>query len=743
MSATTRRYRVRGMDCAEETAALRQTVGRLSGVESLSFNLLTGVMDVTLAEGGPDESTLLAAVGKAGLEATPLAALSAAASEAASGNGAWRKNARALGCGASGLLIVAGLCSHAVLHGSVTHALAGEAPGSPHRFPLLSVLLYASSALAGGWFVLPKALAAVRRLRPDMNVLMTLAVAGAMLLGEWLEAASVTFLFAVSLLLESWSVARARRAIRSLLNVAPPTARTLCPHDGDILEKPVGEIAVGSVVLVRPGERIPLDGTVTKGATLVNQSPITGESAPVEKAPGSDVFAGAINETGAIEVRVTRRFEDTALHRIIRMVEEAQARRAPAEQWVEKFARVYTPAMFAAALLVAVALPLLGGRSWSAGFYEALVVLVIACPCALVISTPVSIVSALASAARNGVLIKGGAFLEAAASLKVLALDKTGTVTLGRPEIQQLVALNRHTERELLTRAAALEAHSGHPLAQAILRYAEKSDVPFEPAEQFQILKGKGAEGLVAGRRFWLGSHRLLHEKGLETPEIHSRIEAMEDAGHSVVVIGNESHVCGLISIADTLRPGAAQAILDMKRAGGCQVVMLTGDNQGTALAVARAVAIGDARAELLPEDKLAAIRGFVREVGPTAMVGDGINDAPALAAATLGIAMGAAGSDAAIETADIALMSDELSKIPWLIRHARRTRGVIRQNIAFALGVKFVFIALALADRATLWMAIAADMGASLLVILNALRLLRGGPAPAVPTGGDTTDEK
>jgi Cd2+/Zn2+-exporting ATPase len=714
------------MDCAEETESLRQTVGRLPGVVSLSFNLLNGTMEVALSDESLDDASIVAAAKRAGLDAAAHGGGPGGAAAPSGGGGYWRRNGRALLCWASGLLIAAGFAAHALLHGDFLHALLGTGGGEAHRYPALSILFYVAAAAAGSGFILPKAWAAARRMRPDMNLLMTLAVVGAMAVGEWLEAATVAFLFALSLLLESWSVGRARRAIQSLLDVTPPTARTLCPHDGDIVERPVGQIEVGVTVLVRPGERLPLDGVITKGATAVNQAPITGESAPVRKEPGDEVWAGTINETGAIEFRVTRPAEDTALSRIIRMVEEAQSRRAPSEQWVEKFARSYTPAMMLFAVLVAVAPPLLFGGAWGAWFYEALVLLVIACPCALVISTPVSIVSALSAAARAGVLVKGGAFLEAAATLHVIALDKTGTVTLGHPEIQRIVPLNGHTELELLARAAAVEAHSDHPLAQAILRCAAARQVAVPPAEGFRIFKGKGAEGLIGGRLFWLGSHRLLHEKALETPAVHAQIEAMEDLGHSVVVIGNEVHVCGLLGIADTVRKEAAAAIREMRAAGVGQVVMLTGDNAGTAHAVARAVGIGDVRAELLPEDKLRAVEAFVRSDGPTAMIGDGINDAPALAAATLGIAMGAAGSDAAIETADIALMSDDLAKVPWLIRHAQRTLRVIRQNIFFALSVKLLFMALALMNLGTLWMAIAADTGASLLVILNALRLLR-----------------
>ncbi len=718
-----RRYRVGGMDCAEETEALRQTVGRLPGVARLDFNLLNGTMEVVLSDKGIEDARIVAAAKLAGLDAVPQGASSGVADTA--GGGYWRRNGRALLCWTSGLLILAGFAGHAVLHGGFLHALLGTG-GQAHKYPLVSILLYAAASVAGSWFIVPKAWAAARRIRPDMNLLMTVAVIGAMAVGEWLEAATVAFLFSLSLLLESWSVGRARRAIKSLLDVTPPTARYISSRDGDVMERPVGQIDVGVTVLVRPGERLPLDGVVTKGTTAVNQAPITGESVPVRKEPGDEVWAGTINETGAIEFRVTRAAEDTALSRIIRMVEEAQSRRAPSEQWVEKFARYYTPSMMLLAVLVAAVPPLLFGGVWGVWFYEALVLLVIACPCALVISTPVSIVSALSAAAKAGVLVKGGAFLEAAASLQVVALDKTGTITRGHPEIQRLVPLNGHTEIELLERAAALEAHSDHPLAQAILRYAAARQVSVPAAEGFRIFKGKGAEGLIGGRLFWLGSHRLLHEKVLETPELHSRIEALEDLGHSVVVIGNENHVCGLISIADTIRAEASAAIRQMNALGVGHIVILTGDNAGTAQAVARAVGISDVRAELLPEDKLHAVEGFVRDYGPTAMIGDGINDAPALAAATLGIAMGAAGSDAAIETADIALMSDDLSKIPWLICHAQRTLRVIRQNIFFALGVKTVFMALTLLNMGTLWMAIAADMGASLIVIFNALRLLR-----------------
>jgi len=716
----TRSYTVTGMDCAEETEALRRTVGAVPGVTGLSFNLLHGTMTVTADAGAADDAQIVAAGRRAGLAVAPQAAPGAAAPRRPD-------RGRALWCGASGVLILAGIIAHGTTHGGLTHALVGGG-GAGHRYPAAAVLCYAAAALAGGWFVLPKALAALRRRQPDMNLLMTLAVAGAMVLGEWLEAASVAFLFSLSLLLESWSVARARRAIQALLDVTPPTARTVSPRGGDLAEVPVAAVAVGATVLVRPGERLPLDGVVSEGATTVNQAPITGEALPVTKKVGDEVYAGTINESGAFSFRVTRPAADTTLSRIIRMVEEAHARRAPAEQRVERFARVYTPAMLLLAAGVAVVPPLVAGGAWHAWFYEALVVLVIACPCALVIATPVSIVSALAAAARMGVLIKGGAFLEAAASLRAIALDKTGTVTLGHPEVRTVVPLNGHTERELLERAAALEAHSDHPLARAVLRYAAAAGVAAPAAGAYRILQGKGAEGRVGGRLFWIGSHRLQHERAAESEALHARIEELDAQGCSVVVIGNDDHVCGLIGVADAVRDGAADAVRRLRAAGVGRLAMLTGDNAGTARAVARAVGIDDVRAELLPGEKLRAVEALVRESGATAMVGDGINDAPALAAATLGIAMGAAGSDAAIETADIALMSDDLAKLPWLVGHARATRRVIRQNILFALALKALFMILVLLNLGSLWLAIVADTGATLLVILNALRLLRGG---------------
>jgi Cd2+/Zn2+-exporting ATPase len=726
MTITTNRFRVRGLDCAEEVNALRDTVGKLRNVSNLDFNLIDGTMAVQYDADLVGESVILDAVKRAGLQAEPVDE-TCPDGVCAIEEGWWQKRGRAAMCGCSGALVLTGLASHAILHGNLLHALIGGEGMAHHEFPLSVKIFYAAASVTGAWFVVPKAWLALRRLQADMNLLMTIAVIGAMAIGQWFEAGTVAFLFAFSLLLESWSVGRARRAIHALVNLTPPTARYLCPDDGDIMEKPVADVPPGATILVRPGERIPLDGIVTKGRTSVNQAPITGESIPVAKEEGAEVFAGTINEEGSIEFRATKPATDTTLARIVRMVEHAQSRRAPVEQWVEKFARYYTPAMLAVAFLVAVVPPLFGGL-WGRWFYEALVMLVIACPCALVISTPVSIVAALTAAARAGVLIKGGAFLEAAGRVKVFALDKTGTLTKGHPEVQAIIALSGHTRPEILARAAALEAHSEHPLAAAVMRKARAENVTPLVAQDFRAIKGRGAEAMIEGRLFWVGSHRLLHEKGGEESEIHAHAQRMEDAGHSLIVVGSDRHVCGLISVADTIRPEAPALVRQLKAAGVRHVAMLTGDNQGTADAVGRAVGVDEVRAELLPEDKMQAIQEIARIHGPVAMVGDGVNDAPALATATIGIAMGAAGTDAAIETADIALMSDDLARLPWLVSHARRALCIIRQNIAFALGLKAVFMVLALLQVATLWMAIAADMGASLLVIFNALRLLRDG---------------
>ncbi len=719
-------FKIRGMDCAEEIALLKREVGPLAGGEdSLSFDLINGKMTVD-SEEAVAPGSVERAVRRTGMEAIPWES----AGETEPGvRGLWKRHGRSVTCSASGVLLATGFVSHGAMHTWWDALTGGEATGL--ALPAFVTACYAAAVATGGWYIFPKAWLAARRLRPDMNLLMTVAVLGAIGIGEWFEAATVTFLFSLALLLESWSVGRARKAIRALMDLSPARARYICPHDGDIMEKPVEDVPLGATVIVRPGEKIPLDGVVSSGRSNVNQAPITGESTPVMKEPGAEVFAGTINDQGAFEFEVTKTAADTTLARIIRMVEEAQSRRAPSDQWVEKFARIYTPAMMGLAAAVALFPPLLLGGAWETWFYHALVLLVIACPCALVISTPVTIVAGLTSAAKAGVLIKGGAYLEAPARIRALALDKTGTLTFGEPVVQRVTPLNGYSEAELLERAAALEYLSEHPLARAILRRAEEIGVSPPPVEGFQAIKGKGAEGWIGGVRHWIGSQRFASEHNGTAADCEEQALALEDAGHSVVVLCNEEGVLGLISVADAVRPGARDAVEAMRQAGVREIVMLTGDNEGTARAVAEATGVDRYEAGLMPGDKAAAVEALAARHGHAAMVGDGINDAPAMAASGLGIAMGAAGTDAAIETADIALMADDLDKVPWLIHHSRRTVGIIKQNIVFALGLKALFIALALAGWATLWMAIAADMGASLLVISNGLRLLRASDEP------------
>ncbi len=714
-------FRVHGMDCAEEVGALKRELAPLVGGEDrLAFDLLHAKLTVQTPTSVTSDA-VIDAIRRAGLRAEPWKELTPAAAR----GDVWERHGRALVALASGCLLVAAVVTHVVLAGGFEAAFAAEGPGATHRVPTAARVLYALGTMAGFWLVLPRAWLAARRLRPDMNLLMAVAVAGAIAIGEWFEANTVAFLFAVSLALEAWSVGRARRAIGALLDLAPRQAHWL--RDGvRTVDVPPEDVPVGARIQVRPGERIPLDGTVAAGESAVDESLVTGESLPVDKDVGAAVFAGTINGDGTLTVEVTKEAGQTTLARIARLVGEAHGRRAPSEQWVDRFARVYTPAVMVLALAVSLAPPLLLGAPFADWLYRGLVLLVIACPCALVISTPVSIVAGLTAAARHGVLIKGGVHLEAAGRLEALAMDKTGTLTQGRPRVVRVVGIGGHSEDEVLARAAAMEVHSDHPLARAIVAEAQERSLVVEPAESFQILKGKGAQARVGGRDYWLGSHRYLEERGQETAEVHERAEEMSAEGRSVVVIGNDRHACGLVAIADEIRPEALEALDGLARLGIEHVEMLTGDNEETAQAIARRLGLSTVRAELLPEDKVAAVEELASRYSVVAMVGDGVNDAPAMARASFGIAMGAAGSDVAIETADIALLSEDLRRLPWLVAHGRRTLRIIRQNITVALAVKALFVALTFAGFASLWAAIAADMGASLVVIFNALRLAR-----------------
>ncbi len=596
-----------------------------------------------------------------------------------------------------------------------------------------SVAPFALAIAAGGAHTARRAWTSVRGGSLDIYVLMLVAVAGAVALGEWSEGASVVFLFALAQLLESRAMERARGAIRALMDLAPQTA--LVRRSGFETVLPVEDVRVGDIVIVRPGEKIPLDGTVSAGASHVNQAPVTGESLPVEKEAGADVFGGTINGRGALEVAVTRLRGDSTIARIIHLVERAQAQRAPSQTFVDRFARVYTPAVLVLAAAIAVVPPLLSiavaapapeGGLWATWIYRSLVLLVISCPCALVISTPVSIVSALAAAARKGVLIKGGARLEQLADVRCVAFDKTGTLTTGRLHVTDVVAVHGADGRDVLSAAASIESRSEHPIGRAVVERARADGVGLRAVSQFEALPGRGAQGLVGALRVMVGSHRLFDEQQLCSAEMHAAAEVLATTGRSTVMVAINGLPVGLIGVTDHVRETARDTVSLLRAMGVAHVVLLTGDHDAAARALAEAVGVDEYHASLLPEDKVTAVAGLRRAHGAVAMVGDGVNDAPALASADVGIAMGVAGTDAALETADVALMADELPKIPYTLRLSRATTRNIRANIGFSLALKGLFLVLAIAGSATLWMAVVADTGASLLVVANALRLLK-----------------
>ena len=721
MHADKMQFKIAGMDCAEEVSVLKKELGPIVGGDgNLSFDVLNEILTVTCCSIDVPPETIQTAVARTGMAAVvwvngpkPV--------QQQSFFQAW---SRTLLTAISGLLTLLGFATHLVMTQSIRDAIGSEGMGLTHQIPLSVRILYGFGILTGALFVLPRAFLALRRFQPDMNLLMTISVVGAAFIGDWFEASTVAFLFSVSLLLEKWSVGHARRAVETLLDLTPPMARILDSH-GHQKEVAPDQVPVGSRLLIKPGERFPLDGRVTQGNSYVNQAPMTGESLPIEKSVGDVVFAGTINGDGALEIQSTKTAGTTTLAHLIQMVSEAQSRRSHSEQWVEQFARVYTPVVLMLALAIFVIPPIIFGGSWHDWFYRSLVLLVIACPCALVISTPVSIVAAIAAAARQGVLIKGGAFIELPGRIKAIAFDKTGTLTHGKPCVVSVVPLNGHSEEELLERVSSLESRSEHPLGKSILAHAQTKKNQIRAVEDYQVVPGKGATARLDGKVFWLGSRRYLEERGQATEELLVSLDSLSRQGVTFVIVGNEHHVCGYVALSDTVRPDALNAIQALRDLGIAPIVMLTGDNLSTARVIAQAVGVNEVKADLLPAEKVSAIESLVSKYHAVAMVGDGVNDAPAMARSSLGIAMGAAGSDAALETADIALMSDDLSRLPWLVRHSRRTLDTIRTNIIFALSIKILFVVLTLFGFASLWAAIAADMGASLLVIFNGLRLL------------------
>lgn len=695
-------FKIEGMDCHEEVAILERRLKTLAGLEALHADILGQRLNIKYDAAKLSASTIAEAVAQTGMRA-------------------WLEHEQPTGSAPSPATRRVFVVASGLLAGA---GMALEYAGLDHR---AVVATFALSIVSGGVYSVRRALHAARSLSLDINVLMLVAVCGAMVLGEWSEGAAVVFLFALAQLLEARAMERARGAIRALMDLTPAAALVRDAASGELRRVPVESISIGDLVVVKPGEKVPLDGRVAAGESHVNQAPVTGESLPAEKRVGDEVFAGTINGRGALDVRVTRRRGDSTLARIIEMVERAQAQRAPSQTFVERFARLYTPAVLVIALIIGIAPPLLLGAGWGDWIYRALVLLVISCPCALVISTPVSVVSALAAAARHGVLIKGGAHLERLAAVRAVAFDKTGTLTKGDLRVVAIAPLNGAVPSRILQVAASLEQHSEHPIGIAIVARARADAMSLSSVAGFQALPGLGAEGVVDGQRIVIGNHRLFDQRGACPAALHEAIEAAVAAagGQTLVIVGADQPI-GIISVADTPRESARDAVRLMREQGVEHVAMLTGDHHAAAQAIGEAVGVDDVRAGLLPADKVRAVEDLRRRYGTVAMVGDGINDAPALAVADVGVAMGVAGSDAALETADVALMSDELVKIPYALRLSRVTVRNIRANVAISLGLKGTFLVLAVMGIATLWMAVVADLGASLLVIANALRLLR-----------------
>jgi Zn2+/Cd2+-exporting ATPase len=691
-------FRVEGMDCNEEVVILERRLKPLAGLEAVSVDLIGQRLHVKYDAAKLTTAVMVDAVGQTGMRMW----LEHEEPRGSAGDTAWRWR-----------LVVGGAVAMAA-------GLLLSATGHGERAPILFV----AAAVAGGIFPARRAITSLRSRSLDINTLMLIAVVGALALGDWLEAASVVLLFAVAQWLEVRTLDRARQAIRALIDLSPREALVI--SGGRERSVAVDDVRVGDDILVKPGQKVPLDGIVTAGHSDVNEAPLTGESLPIDKSTGHAVYAGTINGRGALDVKVTRLVRDTRLAHIIHLVETAQASRAPVQSFVDRFARIYTPAVIAVALTVAIA-PLFAGAGQPAVWvYRALVLLVIACPCALVISTPVSFVAALSAAAKNGVLVKGGAYLERLAGVRVVAFDKTGTLTLGRMEVTGVSAIAPFTEGELLSYASAVEARSEHPFGRAIVEYAGTRVAAPPAAERFESLPGMGAEALVGGRQVVVGNDRLLSLRGVAMPAREGEAALAGDDRLSRVFVSVDGLAAGSFALADSPRDTARDAIAMLREQGVRRVALLTGDREATARSIGGELGVDESHAGLMPEQKHRIVAALREQYGAVLMVGDGVNDAPALAAADVGVAMGAAGSDVALETADVALMTDELLKLPYAIRLARATLRNVRTNVAISLALKAAFLVLAVTGGATLWMAVLADTGASVIVVGNALRLLR-----------------
>ncbi|UNK32052.1 cadmium-translocating P-type ATPase [Bacillus sp. N5-665] len=687
-------YVVDGMDCGACALTIEKHLQNVSGVEEVRVNFATGKMQIRHNRNADD---IIKEVSNAGFEAS-LAGT--------------RRGAAPVSKSKNTTLILSGLFLALGFGGSFTNIS-----------PLLITLLYAASIGIGGYKPAKSAFYAIRSKSLDMNVLMISAAIGAALIGQWLEGATVVWLFALGATLQNKSIERTRESIRGLIDLAPSEAWVKVGTE--LIKKSVDDIAVNTTIVVKPGEKIPLDGTVIGGTSTVNQAPITGESIPVDKQIGDSVYAGTINEESSLEITVTKLVEDTTLSRIIHLVEEAQEKKAPTEAFVDRFAKIYTPIVFALAIGVMLIPPLLGMGEWMEWIYKGLELLVVACPCALVISTPVAIVSAIGNAARNGVLIKGGTALEVAGSLNAIAFDKTGTLTEGKPKVMHVRSLDC-TEDELLSIAATIEEYSNHPIAKAITAYAKEHQTSIQSGTDFRAIVGKGAQVTINDETYYAGNKALYEEFGVSLQMWNEPIREMQRIGQTVILVGTNKVILGMISVADSIRSTTYGTIQELKQSGIRETVMLTGDNEGTAEHIAQKAKVDRYFANLLPEDKVHSVKQLQSEGKTVAMIGDGINDAPALATANLGIAMGGARTDTAMETADIVLMADNLEKLPYTMKLSRKALHIIKQNIWFSLIIKFIALAFIFPGWLTLWMAVLSDTGAALIVILNSMRLLR-----------------
>lgn len=691
-------FTISGLDCADCAEKLEKRILSMSGVRFAQVVFATGKLTV---EHTITEADIVKAVEQAGYSAER----ESKGNQSIASKPAWWTNRRTQTTVVSGILLaVATVMEWFGVHDDVI------------------IPLYIVTAMIGGYHSAKSGFYGLRSLSFDMNFLMTVAVIGAAVIGEWGEGATVTFLFSFGNTLQTYTMDKTRQSIKALMELAPPEAMVRRGDQEQML--PIEEIVIGDIIIVKPGERIAMDGVVKEGMSAVNQATITGESIPVEKAVGDTVYAGTVNEHGALEIEVTKIASDSTLAKIMHLVEEAQAQKAPSQQFIDVFSKYYTPAVLIAAVGVMVIPWMFFDQSFTAWFYKGLVLLVISCPCALVISTPVSIVSAIGNSSRNGVLIKGGAYLEQMGAIKSIAFDKTGTLTNGRPVVTDIIPTDGTTEQDFLTTAASVEKLSEHPLAASIVQKAK--GLTLKPVSNFRALVGLGAQGDVDGQTVYIGNLRLFEELGFGLSQYEQDVAALQQEGKTVMLMGTKEGILGMIAVADTLRDNSANAIQALRKAGIKHVAMLTGDNNNVAGSIAEKLKLDTFYSELLPEDKVNAVKKIISEYGSVAMVGDGVNDAPALAAANIGIAMGVAGSDTALETADIALMSDDLGKLAYLIKLSRKTVAIIKQNIGFAILIKVVFVILTFAGYVNLWLAVFADMGSSILVTLNGMRLMR-----------------